>query len=529
MTLFKKITVFLLGFVLAAGPVLGQTPAFPWGSLPRQQRALDESFKKLLEQPRPRDRHTMTFERVMTDMQQNGNVDACLLLSVISDEKYLLSLDVNEAAELAAVFPYAWMGYGDCKTKLLDFLFARLAAAPYDPAAADFPVTVFYAAALTGLGRHPLVGREVENRLFERVEAASGRADSARGGIWASVVLINLAEESPEGEWPTQMSGTHRELFERRLSKAIARFDWLQSMPVDYMLTGVKSSKAWGSSNQAVLISLFAQANSFWAMKKDDGMLKQFVSTGGLNDLGRAAMHSASEDSHPRSFSDNGETFYLHHPTPGTDGQGHYVDSANGRRHQVLNQLVQALCVSYTSGDRSAEEKSALIQQFVRGYLTTDRDDYFVHYLYIPLVAMRAGQTLLFASTLYGWDREEKALQNELYEKLKEGYPWSVTCTSVQGACEVAAEWMAVGKVFGWVFKGLGWGAKTASRAVVSRLPAQALMNLAVVEVSGKLTVRWCRQSIKTLLKTCGWKAAAAGAAAAGLTSDTRRPPAEAY
>ena len=140
-----------------------------------------------------------------------------------------------------------------------------------------------------------------------------------------------------------------------------------------------------------------------------------------------------------------------------------------------------------------------------------DSDSRFVHYLYIPLCGMRLGMEIHYATSLDGWDKEEAALQKELYGKLKKGYPWNVACTGVQGACEVATEWLALGKVFGWVFRGIGWGGKAVGRQALKAMSPRALMNLALVQITAqqgkKAVIAWSKQTIKTLLKGSGWKA----------------------
>ena len=284
-------------------------------------------------------------------------------------------------------------------------------------------------------------------------------------------------------------------------------------------MTGVKN--VLGASNQGTLIQLFAQANSFFAMKDDDGFLKQMVSAGGLNPVGRAMAGREAGD----RFSDTGENFYLHSPTPGTDGKGHFADSVNGRRHFILASLVQALFLSYNT--RPQQESSARMQQFVRNYLAVDADSHFVHYLYIPLQGMRLGMAIHYASSLDGWDKEEAALQKELYAKLKKGYPWDVACTGVQGACEVAAEWLALGKVFGWVFRGIGWGGKAVGRQAVKAMSPRALMNLALIQIAArqgkKAVITWSKQTVKSLLKGAGWKATAVIGTGAAVRGDSPR------
>lgn len=371
----------------------------------------------------------------------------------------------------------------------------------------------FYSLVAASLGHNVWTSRQVEEWAFAQINEASYSAGTGRRGAWAAVVLSYLAVPDEKNPW----SALRRDKFEMRLEQALRRFDWLRNIRTDYKMRGVKN--VFGASNQGVLISLFTQANSFFAMKDDDGFLKQMVSAGGLNPVGRALL--TNEENAPARFSNDGESFYLHSPTPGTDGKGHFVASANGRNHFIVANLVQALFLSYHSQD--TQTSSAKMQAFIRSFLTTDKQSHFTHYLYVPLQGMWQGANLHYTSSLYGWEKEEASLQKELYGKLKKGYPWSRVCTGVQGACEVAVEWMAMGKVFGWMFKGLGWGVSKGASAVVKALPGRALMNLAVVEIAGKQGLRWTQRSVRYVLHQYGWKAGVSLAAAAALSADSRK------
>lgn len=473
-----------------------------------------EDFLRALRQSAFVRRPDMTAQKLIEQAAFQGRMDGQMLAAVLSDDAYIASLDSDTAAELAyyAQFADSRDGSFSWTDQLTRVVLGRLG--DYNENAADFPLQAFYAAVAVSLGHNPYMSRAVENWAFEQINTAANPMDTARRG-WAAAVLADLAVESADDVW----SAARRERFEWRLEKLIRKFDWLQNARTDYKMTGVKN--VLGATNQGTLIQLFAQANSFFAMKDDDGFVKQMVSAGGLNPVGRALAGKEQGD----RFSNTGENFYLHAPTPGTDGKGHFADSVNGRRHFILASLMQALFLSYNT--RPRQESSALMQQFVRGYLTVNADGHFVHYLYIPLSGMRLGTAIHYATSLDGWDKEEAALQKELYAKLKKGYPWDVACTGVQGACEVAAEWLALGKVFGWVFRGIGWGGKAVGRQAVKAMSPRALMNLALIQIAArqgkKAVITWSKQTVKSLLKGAGWKATAVIGTGAAVRGDSPR------
>ena len=481
-------------------------------TIPAKKASAPEDFLRVLREAAFVRRPDMTAQKLIEQAAFQGHMDGHMLAAVLSDENYIASLDAESAAALAYYAQFAEGGSSGWEEQLARVVLGRLG--DYDENAADFPLQAFYAAVAVSLGHNPYMSRAVENWAFEQIDTAANPMDTARRG-WAAAVLADLAVESADDVW----SAARRERFEWRLEKLIRKFDWLQNARTDYKMTGVKN--VLGATNQGTLIQLFAQANSFFAMKDDDGFVKQMVSAGGLNPVGRALAGKEQGD----RFSDTGENFYLHAPTPGTDGKGHFADSVNGRRHFILASLVQGLFLSYNT--RSIQESSALMQQFVRSYLTVDSDSRFVHYLYIPLCGMRLGMEIHYASSLDGWDKEEAALQKELYGKLKKGYPWNVACTGVQGACEVAAEWLALGKVFGWVFRGIGWGGKAVGRQAVKAMSPRALMNLALIQIAArqgkKAVITWSKQTVKSLLKGAGWKATAVIGTGAAVRGDSPR------
>lgn len=466
----------------------------------------------------------MTAQEVMRQCKYmdpgyvNGYVDGELLTAVLSDEAYVTSLGLEEATALVYCAQFVKIRDASWAERLSRVVLGRLG--DYNEDAADFPVQAFYAAVAVSLGQNLRMWRFVEDWAFGQMELAANPSDAARRG-WAADVLAKLASRSVTvweelaiaGEAALEdsdlqrktaiWSDVRRKRFERRLESLISKFDWLQNVPTDYKMTGVKN--ALGTSNQGALLQLFAQANSFFSMKDDDGFLKQMISAGGLNPVGRAIAGRGQGD----RFSDTGENFYLHSPTPGTDGKGRFASTLNGRRHFILSSLIYALFLSYNTR-HPWQESSLLMQQFVRRYLAVDADSHFVHYLYIPLMGMRLGMAIHNNSTLDGWEKEEAALQGDLYGKLKKGYPWNVICSSVQGACEVTVEWVGLGKVFGWVFRGLGWGVKAAGRQTVKHMSPRMLMNLALVQIAAgqgkKAVISWSKQSIKALLGASGWK-----------------------
>lgn len=451
-----------------------------------------------------------TVQSLFAQHEQSGKVDSWVLATILFDQKYIATLTQEEAEILIYLASMVEEPDAVAEQQLL-----RAALSPLKDYYEDGNMALkgFYSLVAAALGHNVWMSRQVEKWAFAQIHEAAYSAGTGRRGAWAAVVLGYLAVPDEKDSW----TAARRDKFEMRLEQVLRRFDWLKDVQTDYKMRGVKN--VFGASNQGVLISLFTQANSFFAMKDDDGFLKQMVSAGGLNPVGRALL--TNEENTPGRFSNDGESFYLHSPTPGTDGKGHFVASANGRNHFIVANLVQALFLSYHTQD--TQTSSAKMQAFIRSFLTTDNEGRFKHYLYVPLQGMWQGAQLHYTSSLYGWEKEEAALQKELYGKLKKGYPWNRVCTGVQGACEVAVEWVAMGKVFGWMFKGLGWGVSKGASAVVKALPGRALMNLAVVEIAGKQGLRWTQRSVRYVLNQYGWKVGVSLAAAAALSADSRQ------
>lgn len=464
-----------------------------------------------------------TVEQLVLAQEQTGRVDACALASVLQDTSYVQELSLDQADELAVLFAYADQTQRGCLEHLKQFLFLHLTN-PVSSARGE-ALTAFYAMAAVSLSHNLYVGRDVEEWAFAQVEQLARRDSNSKRGIWPATVLAVMAEEAGVDQWPLVMGPGRREKFEIRLSKVIRDFDWLQNEPTDYYLVNMKSKGLFSISNQGALVSLFLQANNFFAARDDDSFAKMMVTTGAFNDFIRFAHTGNMQTASAMRFSNDGETFYLAHPTPGTDGKGHFVDSPNGHRHYALAQLVQALCVSYAT--RQDKQASALIQDFVRRYFETDREGHMVRYLYVPLQAMRSGRELLDGFSLEGWGPQEKALQAQLYGLLKKGYFSSVVCTNVQGFCEVAAEWSVVSKILGVIGRGVKVTFKSLAKTIMKTLPIPTMLHLAVIDLGAKRALRFSKAGIKNFLSQYGWKAGGAatiGAVGVGLRSDTAQP-----
>lgn len=469
----------------------------------------------------------MTAQSLRAEFDGAGRISGRVLASVLADKQYVLSLSEEEAADLIYIAAFAYFDNRREEEMLLNMLTKELDSA-YDQAEPEFTLKYFYAMTVASLGHNPGLYRDVQNWAFGKVQAAYEGTDDGRAGAWPALVLFFLAQAAEAEDWPFVMDDNQRWAFEQRLENTVRGFDRLKDLPTDYMLSGVKSGKVWSATNQGALISLFAQINSFFAMEEGANMARQMASTGGFNDLGRTAIKGVSNTANPTRFNAKKETFYLHVPVPGSDGMGNFVDSPNGRKHQILSLLMQALFSSYNTLPK--QESSVKMQAFIQAYLRTDSEGHFMYYLYIPLQGMRLGAKMHENNFLDGWEPQEAALQAQLYAALKQGYRWKVACTAVQGSCEVAAEWMAIGKLIGGVFKGLGWVGRGAGRAakaggnqLVNALPARALVPLALLEVgsrqAGKTVMLWSRSGINTMLKYVGWREAATAGAVA-LVSD---------
>ena len=446
-----------------------------------------------------------------SDFEADGNVDACRYQEVMENSLYLSELKGEEIEEIVYYghFLYPYGAENEECTENIKSMVRNFLNSSYDEKSRFFQRDGLMLLIASALARHPAFKWSIENAAFEQVDLAASQPVTSHRARWAAELLYLLAQDPVELDIPVR-SLQSRETFERRLEKQIRKFNRIKDYRTDYYVPGVPCTDVLSISNQGALISLFGQVNNYLAMKNDDGILKSMVSTGGLNFIGRG---------NRPAFSDKGETFYLHHVTPGTDGRGNVVDSYNGQAHLVLHTLLTALFVSYSSRT-STQESSALMRNFIESYLDTDSEGHFASYLYIPMQGMRMAKILGDAYSLDGWEKEEAALQNKLYSILKKGYTGSVICNYVQGSCEVIVEWVGVGKLLGWFFKGSAAVVKGAGKGIVRILPAKTVFYLGITQAVTKHSFQWGKRNIKALLSRYGWKVVATGGAAALLTGD---------
>ncbi len=494
------VSILGVSLFLSSLPLPAQTLHYPFSNSSRHTEQQSNKLMEALMDAAFRRRPDMTVNQLSQHYFKTGYVDGAALAAILSDRSYIQSLSLQEAEWLIQACSIAEGRPGDVwEERLLETVFSM--QENYDENSEDLFLQEFYALAAVSLGHHPRLWRKVESWAFGRIRNTANGGAANTG--WAAILLARLAVEAENDFWSEQ----RRAHFERRLETLIRQFDWLQYNKTDYKMPGMKNIS--GISNQQVMISLFAQVNSFFSLKEDDGFFEQMVRTGALKPLIRQLITDGGDTGR---ISRSGETFYFSFPTPGTDGKGNFANTLNGRRHFVLFMLVQALFLSYNT--RTPEESSLMMQQFIRDFLQTDNKGQFRHYLFVPMQGMGWGAQLHDYNSLYGWEKEEAVLQNELYAKLKEGYPWDRVCAGVQGACEVAVEWYVAGKILGTVFRGLGWAGKTTGRQVLRVLPPKPLLYAGLGQLAvqqGKRTVlRWSRQAVRNILRACGWKTKAA-------------------
>ncbi len=459
--------------------------------------------------------NVQTVENVQLQLQTYGAVDGRLLAAILQNQTYLSSLQLEQVQDLALAFAQA-DGYAE---KLRNVLFSQIdllsvqnvqlkkeEAKNQKQIDTTTQLLAFYTMAAASLGHHPQHNKAVLEWAFSKVEKAALDSYSTQTAVWPSTALLSLAAGAMEGDWPYIMGQRQREQFELRLERVIRQFDWIKDQQTDYSFKGFEKRSWRNLTNQGVLITLFLQANNFFVSKDNENALKSWFVTGGLKN-------------HELRFANDGSTFYISHPTPGTDGKGNFAESVNGRRHHILTQLVYALCVSYAT--RPGTEASDLVKKFTRRYFETDQDGNFLHYLGIALQSMRAGRELLENSFLEGWQAEEQALQKELYEKLKKRYKVSLTLTYIQGGSEVAAIWEVfylACETVGVVAPGV---AKFAQKTLFKMLPVRAGLGLIAFDISVKHIMRFTGNSMRSFLQSYGWKMAAAGAVGVGVSADS--------
>lgn len=470
--------------------------------------------RKVLQSIKERQAGT-TVEALSNSINLTGTADACMLASIIADQRYLQSLNDLEMDNLINAMSYIDPNDGTgCGLQILLVATKMLEHSAYDEMAKDFPLQLRYWQVLFSLGMDEAFYKQAYNWAFKEVEKASLRNSDGYGGMWAALALGSWAD-SPEGLFP-------RKEFENRLEKTIGQFDWLKDAEADYEsrfghftsgsgekmdvvkvykkakkqeilvtmtpIAGAKNAQLAASlfnakTNQAILLSLFAQANNFFAYQDKHripgklGNVEHFFESwavgGGAKYMFKEQplhLYDASYEAYVSQktgyskeffdslskeekkmlekeiereyqvkrndrFSDKAESFLFHNPTPGTDGKGGFADSANGRKHAIMAQLIYGLMSSYENHS-DAREGAWLAKQFVHRYLSVNGVGQFEHYLGIALQGMRAGKDIFFSSTVDGWDQEADDLEKELYTKLQKGYDSVYALTSMQGAAE---------------------------------------------------------------------------------------------
>ncbi len=509
----KTISLFL-SFLM---PALLCAQSWPNGSFspysyPISSAVKLQNFDKFLESHSPA-QWKQAIATLHADFEVDGTVDACNYNNVIANPYHMDQLDDQEAEKIVHYghFIYAGGEKNSACAENLKNLIRNFLGSTYNENSPQFKRNGFLLMVAVAMSHNPYFSWDIEDMAFSQVEIAASHPVASDRSRWAAELLYLLAQDPVDLDISARSQVRH-ELFERRLERIIRKFNKLKDYRSDYYTPGVPCNDVLAISNQGSLISLFAQINNYLSMKNDDHLLKQMVSTGGFNFIGRGDRPA---------FSDKGETFYLHHVTPGTDGRGNVVDSHNGKAHVILHTLLLALFVSYNSRPSSAEA-SALMESFIASYLDTDKQGHFASYLYIPLQGMRIAKMLGDAYSLDGWEKEEAALQNKLYSILKDGYTGTVVCNYVQGTCEVVVEWLGVGKILGWIFRGGKAVTKAAANKIINVLPAKVLVHLGAAQVVTKYAFQWSKKNIAILMNRYGWKIVTAGGTAALLTGDER-------
>lgn len=534
MKIWYKLFSLTLSLALLT-PSLASAQAFvPFA--PKTQRDTAQDLWRAINTQVMTRRPNMTAQSLRAEFDGAGRISGRVLASVLADKQYVLSLSEEEAADLIYIAAFAYFDSRQEEEMLLKTVTKELNGVR-DPRTADFALKTFYVTAAAALGRHQWLWRDVQDWAFKQVNNAAPLLGPGNAS-WAAEVLFMLAAGNEEQKGLFYMTQQLREQFEERLRQSIRRYDWMKDMGTEYIMRGVEKLPFSEHSNQGALISLFAQVDSFfsyskmselpnsqtpWYSKATNGtknVLKMFTSAGGFNEVGRAII--SSENKNPQAFSKYNETFYFHAVTPGTDGNGFFTTTPMGQRHQTVSRLITALFVSYYM--REKDESSALMEDFVRGYLTTDEKNKFQHYLYMPLQGMRVGSQMHDKSWLDGWERQERALLEELFAKLNRGYKYNVVMTGTQGLIEVIGEWKVAAKLLAVVSRGVGAVAKAGGRQIAKALPDPAYAYLAVLQVGGRraghAVAAWNRQHIRVILRSVGWKGgAAAGAGAIAVHS----------
>lgn len=368
------------------------------------------------------------------------------LLSIISDEKYMMSdnvytqkscaADYNgplkcEFAYLTSILPQANFTLEE-SSKLVLFLSDKLKHpyALHDPKEKLYSLYSLIAASLAA---NNFASRDMLETLLNNV---NGYYSKPAEQIWSARALSYIAYV-PQVQQRRLIKGLEDTIY--RLSSRM-KYELVENHPF-----GLKVD------NQYTAVKVFMYTISFFAKKADDGFLKSMVTTGTF--VKRSA--------------------YLQNPLPGLDKKGNFMQTEEGQRHNLAFNLVSALFNAYAVTDNYQKMNSFIIQ-YAR--LNARQSD-FANYFLFAIWGLELANAYNDNKSLEGWQQQYANFTYAISKAIWKAYPSVSVCVTVQGGAEVCAEWVA----FVEATKLLGVLAKGAGKVFITMLPVKQALRMSFV------------------------------------------------
>ncbi len=374
------------------------------------------------------------------------NSKAYELLQILSDQKYMASENVYtpescaadykgplkcELSFLTSLLPEIYLSRQD--TDLLVNFLAEKLKHPYNKAESEYNLYYSYSIIAASLVANAGAGRDMLSALVDNVKDVYGKSSAQ---VWSARALAEIVYLSPY----------QQRFLTRELESIIFNFgEKLKYSEVENNLLGFKIS------NQDTAIKSFMYTISFFAKKQEDTFLKSMITTG--NFVERSA--------------------YLQNPLPGVDGDGDFLSTPDGYRHNTSFNLITALFNTYAFGGDYRRMNDFIIKYAKLNPNGTDFQNYFLFAIYGLELASAYNENL----SLEGWGEQYQNFTYAIGKAIWKVSPATSVCVTVQGGAEVCTEWIAVMKVF----QCLGIAAKGTGKVIIRLLPVKQSLRASIL------------------------------------------------
>lgn len=400
-------------------------------------KSLQKDFKLNLPQVPARRPAKLTITSWAYSINKN-NSKVYDLLQILSDQKYMASDNVYtqqscaanydgplkcELSYLTAILPEAY--FSQEETNLLVAFLSDKLKHRYSETEPQYSLYYRYSLIAASLVANINTGRDMLSALLNKVREPYGNPAEQ---VWSARALAEVVYLTPY----------QQRFITGELENIIFNLgERLKYSEVENNLLGFKVS------NQHTAVKSFMYTVSFFAKKKDDSFLKSMITTG--NFVERSA--------------------YLQNPLPGVAGDGGFLDTPDGNRHNISFNLITALFNTYALRGEYQRMNDFIIKYAKLNSSGTDFQNYFLFAIYGLELASAYNETL----SLEGWDEQYQNFAYAIGKAVWKLEPAVSVCVTVQGGAEVCTEWILVMKAF----QVLGLAAKGSGKIIVRLLPVK--------------------------------------------------------